>query len=118
MIDRFLKTFRRLLILCGVVIVGYVALAAYVFPESTNVSSNIDGQAPMTTRTLDPKAAPTTTAHTLTSGPQRATRPTTTTPPAHGDDYVVIDGTHVIYVPRNSTTAYYLFLATRIMETK
>ncbi len=77
---------------------GVVAVDKIPWPSDLNVTSNLDGQAPMTTRTLAPRE---TTAHALTSGP---TIPTTTVARPVDELTLVFDG-RAITIHRSPATA-------------
>lgn len=96
MTTRLLIWFKRLAIAAAVVLIGFVALA----PNKDTYTSNAD--APMVTRTLVPREVTTT----------RAT-PTTTLPvyTVELDTITIVDGDHVIRLPRTSNVMLYLWLA-------
>ncbi len=75
-----------------------VAIDRIPWPTEDTVTTNLPDQ----WRHLDPNAAPTTTAHTLTSGPQRAT----TTTAAKPDEITIVYGSKVVHVTRSPLTAY------------
>lgn len=79
-------------------VVGKAAL-----PAETSVTSN----APVTTRTLDPRVFPSTTT---TAGRTVATTSMPTVVATAGE-LIVIDGDHVYRLPRTQAVALYLWLA-------
>lgn len=90
-------------LLAGIVLV--VAVAAFVAPESTSVTSNADD---IEWRKLDVPTTTTRAPHTTTTSP-------TVRPATDGEDvFIVIDGTRAFRIPRNEMTTKWLWLATAI----
>lgn len=107
MIDRLLHALKRLLAVAIAAIVLWVAAFAYLGGESTSVTArNVGGEFPMTTRTLDPAARPTSTLPQY--GPEKPTLQTA------GEDggLWVIDGNHAYPLPRTPEIVQALWLAT------
>jgi len=99
---RLLIWFKRLVIAAAVVLIGFVALA----PNKDTYTSNADA---LVTRTLVPRETTTTVRVSPDS------RQTSTTLPVYTvelDKILVIDGDHVIRLPRTSNVMLYLWLAT------
>jgi hypothetical protein len=89
-------------LLGGIILV--VGVAAFLAPESTNVTSNADD---IEWRKLD---VPTTTTSKTTSTTTVAPRPVT-----NGDDwFMVIDGNRAYKISKSPMTAQLLWLATAI----
>lgn len=102
MITKALNITKKGLWACIVVSLLVGAALTYLSPETESYTSNID-DAPMVTRTLVPRETTTT----------RAT-PTTTLPvyTVELDTITIVDGDHVIRLPRTSNVMLYLWLAT------
>lgn len=96
---KFRRTFA---LLCLIGLPVLLVLGKAALPADTSVTSN----APVTTRTLDPRVFPTTAA-------ARTVAATTTTPTvvATAGELIVIDGDHVYRLPRTQAVALYLWLA-------
>ena len=87
-------------------LVAVVAVDKIPLPADQNVTSNVDD--------LEWRHLTTTTAHTLTSGPQRTT--TTVFGPVPNDDVIVVDRGRVIRVPRTPVAEQVLSVLERMNQ--
>ena len=116
MIDVLLRFLKRLLIVAMVGIVLFVAALTYLGGETTTVTAR-NTESTACAATIAGQCA----RHLTTPSTTTRVAPTTTLGPVYGPELptsedgplIVVDGTHVYYLPRNPLTVQMLWIATK-----